>query len=492
MKAFRTIMAAVCACLFCLTSCQEPDPEPINVSWAPASALSGPVSFTLGQSQSISMTAENIDYVELSSKPDGWDVKATVNKVDITAPDGLTPGFAMTGDIELLAVNRSENKEVQQKISVTIDQASIKGKIEMKTDVKYATVFNVGETKEFEFATSFVNDVTASAAAGWTATVDMAAKKVAVTAPSSFAGKVAVTGDVVLSAKSITGADAEGATFQVALPAYKVAAADILDDADIYGVYDDEGKALGLVARQGKEVNLYVVTEKDGAKAYSEAIALTGDVVFANNGSQISEFEGEPMAASVSPYTVKDADENVYQTTWARGAIWMASNFKCTKAPDGTELTGFKAPNNVDSNIAEYGLLYDKTIAFNGAEPAEGHFQGICPAGWHIPAPAEFSDINFPEELADDNPDEILFKTLTSKPAGFFMTIPMMGIERPLMFGQFSNVQTSDPSYVAAMAAVPVIPGMEDLDVPKSIEFQMYPAYFVSLRCVKDVMPFTE
>lgn len=486
MKTTRTLLAVAAICLLAMTSC-KPEPVPVNVSWTPASSVANPVSFTLGQAQTISFTAENIDYVSVTSKPDGWDVKATVDKVDITAPNGLTAGFAMTGDVLLEAVNRSEEKTVQQKISVAIDQASIKGKIEMKTDVKYATVFNVGETKEFEFATSFTQDVTATAASGWTATVDQAAKKVSVTAPASFDGKVAVTGNVALSAKSITGADAEGATFQVALPAYKVAAADVTDAAEVYGVYDADGAALGLVARQDGKVNLFVVVDKK----YSDPIALESDVVFANNGAVIAEYEGEPMAASVSPYTVKDADENVYQTALFRGSLWMATNFKCTKAPDGTELTGFNYPNADESNAAEYGLLYDKTLAFNGAEIGEGFFQGICPAGWHLPSPAEFSDINFPDELTDATPDNALFKNLTAKPAGFILVNPWMGA-MALMFGQFSSIQVADPSYIASMAAVPVIPGMEDIDIPKSIEFQLYPANFVSVRCVKDTMPFTE
>lgn len=101
--------------------------------------------------------------------------------------------------------------------------------------------------------------------------------------------------------------------------------------------------------------------------------------------------------------TVNDVDGNNYNTVQLGTQCWLKENMKSTHYSDGTAITFgstntssaqgyYYYPNNIQSNMSEYGLLYNYRALAHGAVVTEDDttlVQGICPIGWHVPSNAE-------------------------------------------------------------------------------------------------------
>lgn len=84
---------------------------------------------------------------------------------------------------------------------------------------------------------------------------------------------------------------------------------------------------------------------------------------------------------------------------------WMKENLRTTHYADGTAIpagttTSYSAyryaPNNDESNVATYGYLYNWPAVMHGATSSSdnpSNVQGICPAGWHMPSDAEWTQL---------------------------------------------------------------------------------------------------
>jgi uncharacterized protein (TIGR02145 family) len=97
--------------------------------------------------------------------------------------------------------------------------------------------------------------------------------------------------------------------------------------------------------------------------------------------------------------TVTDIDGNVYKTVTLGGNLWMAENLKTTRFRDGTAIplvtdasqwaalaaSAYCWPENNPSNKSPYGGLYNGYAVFDN--------RGLCPTGWHIPADADWIDL---------------------------------------------------------------------------------------------------
>jgi len=103
-------------------------------------------------------------------------------------------------------------------------------------------------------------------------------------------------------------------------------------------------------------------------------------------------------------------DNNVYKFVTIGDQVWMAENLKylpivvgpgtgsqttpyCyVSGYDGTNVNGAKAT----SNYTSYGVLYNWSAAMNGAASSTANpsgVQGVCPAGWHLPSSAEWTQL---------------------------------------------------------------------------------------------------
>ena len=104
--------------------------------------------------------------------------------------------------------------------------------------------------------------------------------------------------------------------------------------------------------------------------------------------------------------TVTDIDGNVYNTVQIGEQCWMKENLRTTRFADGVEIPLLTSssntdayryiPNNDPNTVAEYGYLYNWSAVMHGANASDANpsgVQGICPAGWHVPSDAEWSQL---------------------------------------------------------------------------------------------------
>ena len=115
----------------------------------------------------------------------------------------------------------------------------------------------------------------------------------------------------------------------------------------------------------------------------------------------VEETDGTGKIVSVS-----DKDENTYSVVQIGSQCWMAKNLRATHYSDGTSIplgtpTTISSetaycyyPNGNQSNVAEYGYLYNWQAATRGQSSNLNNnkgVQGACPRGWHIPTDVEWT-----------------------------------------------------------------------------------------------------
>ncbi len=123
--------------------------------------------------------------------------------------------------------------------------------------------------------------------------------------------------------------------------------------------------------------------------------------------------------------TVTDFDGNVYNTVGIGSQCWMAENLRTTHYSDGTEIpagdrTSSTSPYHYDCSITDVplavrGYLYNWPAAMHGASSSSANpsgVQGICPAGWHLPSHAEWTQLidyvgSQSQYVCDNNPANV-------------------------------------------------------------------------------------
>lgn len=94
--------------------------------------------------------------------------------------------------------------------------------------------------------------------------------------------------------------------------------------------------------------------------------------------------------------TVTDVDGNVYNAVMIGEQCWMKENLRTTHYANGDTIlfgNARKYPNNDQSNVAEYGYLYQWYATMHLDNSYQGQtldIQGICPTGWHVPSYTEW------------------------------------------------------------------------------------------------------
>ena len=140
----------------------------------------------------------------------------------------------------------------------------------------------------------------------------------------------------------------------------------------------------------------------EGTTYYVRAYATNS--VGTTYGEEISFTTTNSFTCGTS--TVKDIDNNTYNTVQIGDQCWMKKNLRTTKYADGTSINQgtiastttayWYYPDNNSSNKASYGLLYNwkavmRSSASSSANPSG--VQGICPNGWHVPSDAEWTQL---------------------------------------------------------------------------------------------------
>ena len=104
--------------------------------------------------------------------------------------------------------------------------------------------------------------------------------------------------------------------------------------------------------------------------------------------------------------TIKDVDNNTYNTVQIGNQCWMKQNLRTTKYADGTSIpvsssassqTAYRYnPNKNAANVATYGCLYNwKAVMRNSSSSSASPsgVQGVCPTGWHVPSDSEWTQL---------------------------------------------------------------------------------------------------
>ena len=104
--------------------------------------------------------------------------------------------------------------------------------------------------------------------------------------------------------------------------------------------------------------------------------------------------------------TVTDYDLNVYNTVKIGNQCWMKENLKSMHFPDGSDINLSNTlnestpsryyPGGSSMNVQTYGYLYNWSAVMHGSATSSSNpsgVQGICPANWHVPSNAEWTQL---------------------------------------------------------------------------------------------------
>ena len=108
---------------------------------------------------------------------------------------------------------------------------------------------------------------------------------------------------------------------------------------------------------------------------------------------QVPAGDGQPCPEAA---TVTDYDGNVYNTVKIGNQCWTKENLRSAHYADGQNIADLLAPQNNVGHVAEYGYLYAWDAVMHGADHSSANpsgVQGICPAGWHVPSDAEWTQL---------------------------------------------------------------------------------------------------
>jgi uncharacterized protein (TIGR02145 family) len=146
-------------------------------------------------------------------------------------------------------------------------------------------------------------------------------------------------------------------------------------------------------------------TQRNPSKTYQNAGTYTVKLTATNGHGSDTETKndyinvtsggggtGEPCPGTP---TVTDIDGNVYNTVLIGDQCWMAENLNTTRDAAGNNITRY-CYNNDSERCEQYGGLYTWHTLMNGQSSSNGNpsgVQGICPAGWHVPSDAEWTQL---------------------------------------------------------------------------------------------------
>jgi uncharacterized protein (TIGR02145 family) len=143
-------------------------------------------------------------------------------------------------------------------------------------------------------------------------------------------------------------------------------------------------------------------TDGTGAGTFTSAITgLTATTIYyvkayATNNAGTSY--GNELLFKTFTGTVLDIDGNVYNTITIGTQTWMAENLKTTKYING-DILGTTNPSTLDisgESSPKYQWVYDANAQTYGrlyTWYAVTDSRSVCPAGWHLPADAEWTTL---------------------------------------------------------------------------------------------------
>jgi len=165
-----------------------------------------------------------------------------------------------------------------------------------------------------------------------------------------------------------------------------------------------------ILMQSGKQIDSWAGSEnKKGIPVGDYSLKLSA----AGYGDEtriitIRESKINTLEINLSPGTVTDIDGNVYKTVKIGDQIWMSENLKVTHYRNGDRIAtghsdrkwkklrigGYADYDNKQSNVEIYGRLYN----WYAVEDS----RNIAPEGWHVPAEAEWKELEMALGMSQD------------------------------------------------------------------------------------------
>ena len=149
--------------------------------------------------------------------------------------------------------------------------------------------------------------------------------------------------------------------------------------------YSDNGTISDAIYTFGDTITISF--HSDGSNTYS-GFALSIEIIEISCGGDVK---------------VMDVDGNSYGTVEIGGQCWMQENLRTTRYANneliqegpGDGYVRF-SPDGDAANVATYGYLYNWAAVMHEESSSNANpsgVQGICPAGWHVPSDAEWTQL---------------------------------------------------------------------------------------------------
>ena len=133
-------------------------------------------------------------------------------------------------------------------------------------------------------------------------------------------------------------------------------------------------------------------------------------LVFASSCKKDDDDDKTPDPKPTTQTFTDSRDGNVYKFVTIGNQVWMAENLKYLPSVVGSATGSLTTPYyyvygyngsevnaaKATSNYSTYGVLYNWPAAMNGAASSTTNpsgVQGVCPAGWHLPSEAEWTQL---------------------------------------------------------------------------------------------------
>jgi uncharacterized protein (TIGR02145 family) len=153
-----------------------------------------------------------------------------------------------------------------------------------------------------------------------------------------------------------------------------------------------------------------LIISNSGTGSISEAIYTSGDTVtirFRSDGGITDA--GFTLSIDIinrscgGSIKATDVEGYTYSTVVIGEQCWLKENLRTTRYANGGFVNlgdgdGYRRfyPNDDAGNVATYGYLYNWAAVMHGSTSSETNpsgVRGICPAGWHVPSDAEWTQL---------------------------------------------------------------------------------------------------